>query len=787
MSYSRPAPQNEGVRPVWATGQKSLVGTSLGSSRVWFTIGRGIVTEVFYPRIDIPAIRDLGFLVGDDRGFWVEIKSGTSWTQTLKDPQVPLPLLEHHHPDFLFQFHVVSDPMRDVLLVDYRLEGRPGLKAYVLCAVRLGGDPRNNRASCDQWVGRPLLWAEQGPFALALMSRDRAGLPGFVRRSVGQVGLSDLWQDFARNGRMTWEYDQAGPADVALGGELPPAGTLALGLGGSKGAAATNAWASLAQGFPEVAASVAASWKRWHESHARPRSILRTFPPEVQDLYMRSKNVLRVHADRTFPGAMVASLSVPWGEASDSLGGYHLVWSRDLAESAGAALSAGMVQEARQVLCYLLSTQQADGHWLQNQWLGGKPFWQGLQLDETGFPVLLASLIKGQEALGEIAVADMVERALRFIVREGPVTGQDRWEEDGGVNPFTLAVAIAALVEGAEFLGGKKAACALMVADDWNARLEDWTFVRDTELARRHQVPGYYLRIAPGDVLERAEAKTDWMMIKNRARDPHLAASDQIATDFLQLVRYGLRRADDPHIRSSVRVMDALLKTETPSGPVWHRYNGDGYGEHRDGSPYDGTGVGRGWPLLVGERGHYALSAGEDPLPYLQSMAAMTGEGGLLPEQVWDTDPIPGKGLYPGKPSGSAMPLVWTHGEFVKLCHSALLGAPVDRPVATWKRYRGQRPVLSYRIWRLRQKLRHLSAGQELRLLLQAPFLVHWGIDGWKEIRDTPSEDWGLAHLAVLPLQELPAGSTVQFTIRWGERGDWMGEDFSIDITGGEN
>ena len=477
---------------------------------------------------------------------------------------------------------------------------------------------------------------------------------------------------------------------------------------------------------------------------------------------------------------------MPWGESSDSRGGYHLVWSRDLVESAGALIALGAMHEARQVLTYLISTQQADGHWLQNQWLGGKPFWQGVQLDETGFPILLAAMLRQHKALDAITITDMVHRALRFITHEGPVTGQDRWEEDGGVNPFTLAVAIAALVEGADLLRGKAADCALMLADYWNARLEDWTFVRDTDLARRYQVPGYYVRITPEDVLVQDGAKDEWVLIKNRAHDPHLPASEQVANDFLQLVRYGLRRADDPQIIASVKVMDALLKIDTPSGPVWHRYNGDGYGEHKDGSPFDGTGIGRGWPLLVGERGHYALAAGEDALPYIEAMAAMTGKGGLLPEQIWDTDPIPERDLSLGHPSGSAMPLVWAHGEYVKLCQSYFKGEPIDRPAVTWKRYQGRKPEIDYRIWRLRQRPRQILVGQELRLLLQAPFIVHWGINGWQAVQDLQSEDWQLGHVAILPLHALSAGETVQFAIRWRDSGDWQGEDFHIDIIGDE-
>lgn len=786
MSQANKAPAATWRHPVWSTAQKSCVGTALGSSKVWFTTGRGIVTEVFYPRIDIPQIRDLGFVIADNQGFWQELKTLPEPQLELDNPQIPLPILHHHHPRFDFTFKVCTDPERDVLLLDFTLEGDTGLQPYLLCSARLGEDAENNRAWVGAWEGRKVLWAEQGPFGLALACRNQEGYPALERCSVGEVGCSDLWQDFHQHGQMRWEYDEAGPGEVALAGQLPRQGTLALGLGTSKEAAATNAWSALAVGFTAAADAYTRSWQGWHEKHPLPRGFASKLPKAAKTLYARSSNILKVHEDRTFPGALVASLSVPWGEASDSRGGYHLVWSRDLVESAGALVALGAVHEARQVLTYLISTQQADGHWLQNQWLGGKPFWQGVQLDETGFPILLAAMLQQHNALDGISILDMVQRALHFIIHEGPVTGQDRWEEDGGINPFTLAVAIAALVEGAHLAGGKAAECALMLADYWNNRLEDWTFVRNTDLAKRYAVPGYFVRITPGDVLVQDGAKDEWVLIKNRAHDPHLPASEQVANDFLQLVRYGLRSADDPHIVASVKVMDALLKTDTPSGPVWHRYNGDGYGEHSDGNPFDGTGIGRGWPLLVGERGHYALAAGEDALPYIRAMSAMTGKGGLLPEQIWDTDPIPEKGLAPGHPSGSAMPLVWAHGEFIKLCHSFMKGEPVDRPAATWKRYGGKKPEIQYRIWRLRQRLRQVRAGQELRLLLQAPFTVHWGVNGWQNIQDLSSEDWQLGQVAILPLHTLSVGESAQFAIRWQDSGDWQGEDFHIDIIGGE-
>jgi len=344
--------------------------------------------------------------------------------------------------------------------------------------------------------------------------------------------------------------------------------------------------------------------------------------------------VLRVHQDKTYPGAMVASLSVPWGSGHDDIGGYHLVWPRDLVESAGGLLALGAVAEARNILRYLIATQHTEGSWAQNQWLGGKPFWGGQQLDETAFPVLLASALAEHDALDGIEVRDMVHRALSAIARYGPATEQDRWEEDAGINAFTLAVCVSALVCGAGFLDGPARTFALELADYWNAHIEDWTCVHGTALARAAGVAGYYVRIAPPPDPTGNSTLAHILPIKNRACDPRLPAEEQIATDFLQLVRFGLRDAHDPLIVATLAVVDRQLKAQTPSGPAWRRYTGDGYGEQADGGPFNGVGQGRPWPLLTGERGHYELIAGRDPRPYLQAMAAMTEHADLIPKQV---------------------------------------------------------------------------------------------------------------------------------------------------------
>ena len=756
-----------------------MVGASLGSSRLWFTAAEGIVTEVYYPRIDIPQIKDLGFIIADDRGFWVELRRMGNYTVTLPAPGVPAVTIVHTHERFTFTLQVCPSRGRDVLLVRIRLDGDASLRPYALLACRLGGDAENNEAWVAAHAGRTVLWAEQGPFGLALAAADARGADAWHRCSAGCMEESDGWQDFHRHGRMTWQYDSAGPSAVALMGELPAHATLALGLATSKESAATLAVSDLMEDFDAAWDAQRAAWQAWLAKGQFP-----SIREDIDRALALSATVLKVHQDRTYLGAAVASLSVPWGESSRGRGGYHLVWPRDLVETAGALVAMEAYDEARDVLRYLIATQQPDGHWFQNQWLGGTPFWQGVQLDEAAFPILLASALRERNALNGIPVFDMVSRAAGFICREGPVTGQDRWEEDAGVNPFTLAVAIAALVEAAGFLDEPAGDFARHLADCWNAHLEEWSFVADTPLAARFGVNGYYIRTAPPDVLTRDLALLETVRIKNLAVDPNLPANARIATDFLQLVRHGLRRADDTAIVDSVTVIDQLLKTGTPNGPVWHRYNDDGYGEHADGTAFDGTGIGRGWPLLTGERGHYALCAGQDVLPYLDAMMAMSSPLGLIPEQVWDSAPIPAAGLFPGAPSGSAMPLVWAHAEFIKLCYGKVIGYPVDRPAATWARYGGVRPVIATEVWGPGFRPRTIRAGQGLKIAATAQAMVHWGIDGWNDVRDIETQETVLGvHVANLPVTNLPAGTTIQFTFRWRETGAWEGRDHAVFIT----
>jgi glucoamylase len=770
------APNSNTAHPTWASARKDMVGASLGPSRIWFTLAQGIVTEVFHPRIDIPQIKDLGFIVADDKGFWVEVRRLGSYEVTQPEAGGSSVQVVHRHPRFTLTLKVCPAHRRDVLLIDIKLEGDESLRPYALLSSRLGGDAQGNSARVARQSARAILCAEQEVFGLALAAVDAHGADAWGRCSAGSAEVSDGWQDFERNGRMTWEYDAAGPGAVALMGELPRQATLALGIGTSKEAAATLAISELMADFGAAWDADINAWRAW-----RDKSHHLAVDDDMHRALASSSAVLKVHQDMTYRGATVASLSVPWGDSSDTLGGYHLVWPRDLVETAGALVVMENFEEARDVLRYLIATQQDDGHWLQNQWLGGKPFWQGEQLDETGFPVLLASALRARSELGSVPAQDAIERALSFIALNGPATAQDRWEEDAGINVFTLAVAISALVEGSAFLEGEAKQFVLRLADCWNANLEDWSFVTDTPLARAADASGYYVRTMPADVLTRDQAPLETVAIKNLAQDPDLPANAQVATDFLQLVRYGLRRPDDRWVVDSLKVVDQLLKVDTPSGPVWRRYNDDGYGEHEDGSPFDGTGRGRGWPLLTGERGHYAVAAGEDATPYIKAMIAMSSPLGLIPEQVWDSPPIAKFDLKPGRPSGSAMPLVWAHAEFIKLCHSQKLGAPADRPAETWKRYGGVRPTIDYVIWGPKYRPRRIRAGHRLTIALAGAATVHWGVNGWSNLRDVDTSPIGLGvHVADLAIANLAAGDTIQFTLYWRESSTWEGENHQI-------
>jgi glucoamylase len=761
------APGGPGIAPTWCSSAKELVGCSLGASRLWFTIGGGIINEVYYPRVDLPQIRDLGFIVADGKGFWTEVKRLQRHVIALGAPGTPAVRILHRHERFELTLRVVPCTHRDVLLVEVVLNGEEGLKPYALLAPHLGGGGGSNRAEVVRYRGRTMLWAEGGPYGAALGAVTERHRDAWQRASAGYVGENDGWQDFARHRAMTWEHGVAGPGNVALTGELPRYAVLALGLGGSAEAAATLALTALFEPFDVSWERQIRHWTQWHASSAAFAPPPEDLPSLCEEQLRTSTMVLRAHQDKTYLGAMVSSLSVPWGNTRQERGGYHLVRPRELAECAGALLAVGATREAGNTLRYLLATQHEDGHWSESQWLGGEIHAHGEEhLTETAFPVLLAVMLDERGALDGIEVADMIQRALSFIVRHGPANGR-RWQDGAGINTFTLGVCCAALVAGAAYLPPPGRELALAIADYWNVRLEDWACARDTPLAARHGIAGYYTRIP---------ARGERFLV-DAARDV------RIGVDFLQLVRFGLRRPDDPVILSSVRLADELLKVRTPSGVSWRRHSNDSYGEHDDGRAFDGYGRGRAWPLLTGERGHYEVARGKDPLPYLVAMARMASSGGMLPEQVWDGAPIPERGLVPGRPTGAAMPLARAHAEFIKLVASRGLGHAFDRPQAVWERYRGERPHVMRVIWCEQAPVTELPEGSVLLMALPEPGVFRWGVDGWQETREqgTQGNPLGL-HILEMDTPGMRAGHHVDFTYRLERGGLWAGRDFRVSV-----
>jgi glucoamylase len=400
-----------------------------------------------------------------------------------------------------------------------------------------------------------------------------------------------------------------------------------------------------------------------------------------------------------FPGGILASLSIPWGASrvEDGLGAYHLVWPRDLVLSSGGFAAMNDKDSLLRVLNFLMTTQLDDGSWPQNMWLDGHPHWNGVQLDQVAMPVTLVDLCRLHGLLAESQLRrywNRLKKALEFIKSRGPASDQDRWEEESGVNTFSLATQVSAYISGANLaahFGEHDLKKDLLIqADELNNRIDELTYVTDTPLSEEHGVPGYYIRINPG--LKPANAvKNEKLEFKRPGTNKMLRVFECVGVDALALVRFGLRSPHDPKILNTIKLIDNLLKVELPNGTSWRRYIGDIYGEDEAGNPYEEggkNGIGRPWPLLTGERAHYEIAAGnfDYAQKLLESMTKFSSNG-FLAEQVWDADDIPQRNLVRGQPTGSAMPLTWAHSEYIKLCRSLEDKRVFDMPVSVYERY----------------------------------------------------------------------------------------------------
>ena len=793
------APGWPGIPARWTSSAKTGIGTALSDkSQVWFTLSHGILNEVYYPRPDNAAIRDMGLIITDGSDFFSEEKRDTTSTVQWLAEGAPAYRLINTCKNNLYRIEkeIVADPHRNTILQKISFVPLGGtLESYqlhVLLAPHLGNQGGGNTA----WVGTfdevPLLFAQQGENTLAL-----ACSASWLKRSAGFVGTSDGWLELKTYKEMIQEYTRSENGNTALLGRIDLVGSdgnfvLALGFGKDTESAARNAIDSIREGFDTAKKDYIAGWHDWVKSHASLRNGI--FRPD--HLSQISLAVLRTHESKSSPGAFIASLALPWGfsKGDKDQGGYHLVWTRDMVETAGGLLAAHAHSDTRRALDYLRSTQQPDGHWPQNMWIDGTPYWNGLQMDETALPILLLNLAYREKALDLEAVHQfwpMMRAAAAYVARNGPVSAQDRWEEDPGYSSFTLGAEIASLLAAADMaeLNNEKSTAVYLreVADTWNGCIEQWTYVSDTDWSRKHEVAGYYVRTAPVKKGESGSLLMNPVHVKNVSSDESTRlAIHLISPDALALVRFGLRAADDPRIRDTIKIIDDLLKIETPGGPTWHRYNDDGYGEHADGAPFDGTGIGRGWPLLTGERGHYELMAGrEEKAKELKAaMQYFSNEGGLISEQVWDQPDIPARELYFGRPSGSAMPLVLAHAEYLKLQRSLLDGQVFDLPPQTVDRYIKQNTKSMLALWRFNHKIQKMESGKILRIESLTEAVIHWSDDDWQTTSDAKTVDTKLGiHYADLPTMGLPKGGSVQFTFYWPEAGCWEGVNFIVKVS----
>jgi glucoamylase len=782
-----------GSEPRWTSSEKDAVGTAYStSSVVWYTISHGILNEIYYPTIDRPQTRDMEFLLTDGETFIHEEKRDLKRKFEFIDPDALAVRLTNSDPLGRYSLvkDILADPHHPVVLMRVRLEGDEELlfrmKAYALLAPHLEIGGAGNSGAMLDVAGRRVLLAWKKQVSLAM-----AADCGFSRTSCGFVGHSDGWQDLMNNFRMDWEFGNALNGNIALTGEIDLSlhreFVIAIGLGEGHHAALTSALGVLTTPFDQILERFI---EQWHRA-ATPIGL----KPASQDdgrLLEISHNLLLSHEDKQFPGAFIASASIPWGQhkGDDDLGGYHLVWTRDMVQSATALLACGRTETARRGLTYLACTQRPHGGFAQNFWINGTPYWSGLQLDEVAFPIILAWRLWKVNGLGGFPILPFVERAAGFLIRHSPVTQQERWEENSGYSPSTLAAVISSLICAAEIARAHSSldlARLLEEHADWiETHLEDWTVTNDGVL-----LPGvkrHYMRIRPPECGEpyAHEGRGDEIVrLKNQPPGARVEfeAREIIDAGFLELVRYGVRRADDPLIIDSLKVVDHVLKIDTPVGPCWRRYNHDGYGQRLDGGPFDGWGHGGAWPLLIGERAHYELAAGHDVKQYAAAMERFTSIGGMLPEQIWTEPDLPEAGLKLGGPSGSAMPLAWAHSEYTKLLQSITRGKVVDRIDAVEARYGQGKHKGTVEVFRLDRKIERMPSGKKLRIFIDEDFVLVWSDDAWKTVHSTESQKIErVGHIVDIATTPAQAGQTISFTFQWPSRGRWEGQNFDVEL-----
>ena len=665
------APGAPGIVPNWSSAKKVQAATSADLvSKVWFTNAQGVLTETYYPSIDRAQIKDAQIIVTDEKNFMLEERTGTLQQVNVISPSLVRMINSDPHFRFRIEHTYFTLPGRQVLVDRIRIESyQDGLSFHLLVNPALENTGYNDSG----YAYADKLEFKEGKTRLNVRSTT-----GFEKTSVGYVGVSDGWQDLNANFQMNWQHWQALNGNVAGTGKLlipPQKGVYEFYVTYDFGGSEQYSTEELQNGM----FAYEAGWKDLISSYKLPKFS----NVQHEQLYKRSIFTLRVHEDKAVRGAMIASLSKPWGDELHEYpgvftGGYHLVWPRDLFHVGLALVSAGDLDTPLRALRFLKSVQYQNGVWEygerkinkkgafpQNVWTNGEAYWSGLQLDQVGYPVqLFAHLYRRlpQERRNALMYefGGMVRQALDFIITYGPWSAQERWEENFGISPSTFSVATAALIEGSKLLNDPKYA---EVANTWLTKpydnIHSWTFTdRGVNGGGR-----YYIRVggcASWSATWNPNDGSTCTVANSGQRVDMTAMLDQ---GFLKLALMGLVNANDERLLISQKEVNNHIRQQVGNYFGWYRYSFDAYGEEKRG---------RLWPLLSGEHARFALERANDggisreqarkeATHILDSYVFFANDGQMIPEQVFEVT---------GEGTGGATPLAWSHAEYIKLMWS---------------------------------------------------------------------------------------------------------------------
>jgi glucoamylase len=684
-----PAPGAPGTKHTWAPADKHGFGTAREArSRVWFTLRKAELTETYFPDLGTPSLRSLEFVVSD--GTHVDRETGPGVRSHVK----PLGGLTFQQTTrtsrWMLKKTWIADPRRPTVLarVEFRSLTGKAQRVFVLADPAPGDDGNDDRGTSLPSE----LVAYDDTVAVDVKARPR-----LRRTTSGYAGsASDPWTDLKADGDLDKAYDATAAGNVVQAARTPLTGrgrhramTLAIGFGGKQAAARSHATASLQRPFTRTAARYLQPWVKYLGGLKKaPRFVRRD--PQLRKLYYQSLLVLAASEDKLHKGASVASPTMPWVwgtltlEGKETSGPYHLVWPRDLYHVATAQKIAGDAPAANRLLDFLWNVQKSDGSFWQNTEVDGTEHWTSQQLDETALPIVLSWWLNRRGAQDWTHV----RAAADYLVANGPDSDQERWENQSGWSPNTIATEIAGLICAADIAKRNgdmvRAGSYQSTADAFQKNVQAWTATTNGPYSPNP----YYLRLSK-DGNPNDGSTYD-------VGDNHVGEVDErqvVDQSFLGLVLFGAKKFNDPVIRNSLSVTDKVLRVQTPNGPVFHRFTFDGYGETATGADWDifptkgNQTSGRLWPLLTGERGEYELLAGKSAKPYLRTIARTANDGLMLPEQVWDGKPPTDEPA--GEGTRSATPLAWTHGQFVRLVWSIAHGKPVETPSIVAKRYAG--------------------------------------------------------------------------------------------------